>query len=176
MSHFCGDTDTPVLDFWWHLLWVSKPEWAALFKLGGGIHFHVPWDSPLVQHLLILLVASIAAKPYLPHTCKALVGFETRSYHAAAHSVRSGRQVVPHLCGLSIPSLKFSIRDWNWLVQLTKFLNCSVLTSPRINSHLSLDMDPLPFPQAKFHCWNCCPDFEALCVHLAPSNPPHANV
>ena len=38
MSPFCGATDTPVLDFWWHLLWVSKPEWAALFALGGGIH------------------------------------------------------------------------------------------------------------------------------------------
>ena len=34
---FCGATDTPVLDFWWHLLWVSKPEWAALFTLGGGM-------------------------------------------------------------------------------------------------------------------------------------------
>ena len=64
----------------------------------------------------------MAAKPSLPHTCKALVGFATRSYHATAHSVRSGRQVVPHLWGLSIPSLKFWIRDWNWLVQLTKFL------------------------------------------------------
>ena len=34
----CGVTDTPVLDFWWHLFWVSKPEWAALFKLCQGIH------------------------------------------------------------------------------------------------------------------------------------------
>ena len=28
MSPFCGATDTPVLDFWWRLLWVSKPEWV----------------------------------------------------------------------------------------------------------------------------------------------------
>ena len=28
MSPFCGATDTPILDFWWHLLWVSKPEWV----------------------------------------------------------------------------------------------------------------------------------------------------
>ena len=35
---FCGTTDTLVLDFWWHLLWVSKPEWAALFALGRGVH------------------------------------------------------------------------------------------------------------------------------------------
>ena len=38
-----------------------------------------------------LLVASMAAKWSLPHTCKALVGLETRSYHAAVHSLRSGR-------------------------------------------------------------------------------------
>ena len=27
----------PVLDFWWHLLWVSKPDCAALFAFGRGI-------------------------------------------------------------------------------------------------------------------------------------------
>ena len=37
ISPFRGATDTPVLDFWRCLLWVSKPEWAALFALGGGI-------------------------------------------------------------------------------------------------------------------------------------------
>ena len=34
---FCGATDISVLDFWWHLLRVSKPEWAVLFLLGGGV-------------------------------------------------------------------------------------------------------------------------------------------
>ena len=29
----CGATDIPVLDFWWCLLWVSKPELSALFPL-----------------------------------------------------------------------------------------------------------------------------------------------
>ena len=28
MSPFCRATDTPVSDFWWCLLWVSKPEWV----------------------------------------------------------------------------------------------------------------------------------------------------
>ena len=33
MSYF-GATRTPVLDFWWRLLWVSKPEWVLpLFVL-----------------------------------------------------------------------------------------------------------------------------------------------
>ena len=35
---FCGATVTPILDFWWHLLWVSEPELATLFGLGRGIH------------------------------------------------------------------------------------------------------------------------------------------
>ena len=33
ISPFCGATDTPVFYFWWPLLLVSKPEWAALFAL-----------------------------------------------------------------------------------------------------------------------------------------------
>ena len=32
MSPFCGATDTPVLDFRWHFLWVSKPEWALPYS------------------------------------------------------------------------------------------------------------------------------------------------
>ena len=37
ISPFVGATDTPLLDFWWCLLWVSMPEWAALFTLGGDL-------------------------------------------------------------------------------------------------------------------------------------------
>ena len=32
MSPFCGATDTPVSDFWWCLLWVSKPEWVLPYS------------------------------------------------------------------------------------------------------------------------------------------------
>ena len=31
-SPFCGATDTPILDFWWRLLWVSKPEWVLPYS------------------------------------------------------------------------------------------------------------------------------------------------
>ena len=34
---FCEATDSPVSDFWWRLLGVSKPEWVALFALDGGV-------------------------------------------------------------------------------------------------------------------------------------------
>ena len=63
MNSFYGATDIPVLDFWWCLLWVSKPERASLFALGKGIH---------ITHSLIftsgatsadLLAASIDAEP-----------------------------------------------------------------------------------------------------------------
>ena len=49
---FLWATDTPVLDFWWHLLWVSKPEWEALFALTEAYVLHTPWDSTLVWNLL----------------------------------------------------------------------------------------------------------------------------
>ena len=39
-----------------------------------------------------LLAASMVAKPSLPHASEALVGLKARSYHAAAHSVRSGKR------------------------------------------------------------------------------------
>ena len=32
MSPFCGATDIPVLNFWWRLLWVPKPEWVLPFS------------------------------------------------------------------------------------------------------------------------------------------------
>ena len=95
MSPFCGPTDTPVLDFWWHL-WISKPEWAALFALGRGvcITHSLRFTSGVTP--ANLLVASMVAKPSLPHICEAVVGVCGTpiggSYHAATHSMRSGRR------------------------------------------------------------------------------------
>ena len=40
ISPFCRATDTPVLDFWWHLDWVSRPEWIPL---------HVWFDACMQQ-------------------------------------------------------------------------------------------------------------------------------
>ena len=66
---FYGSTDTPVLDFWWCLLWVSKPERAALFTLGGGIcDVHsLRFTSGAIP--TNLLTASMAASRYSPHAC-----------------------------------------------------------------------------------------------------------
>ena len=77
MSPFCGATH------WYPYfgLLVTSPlgfkakVGSALFELSGGVRvrLHIPWDSPLTA---ILLAASMAAEPILPHTCKALVGLE----------------------------------------------------------------------------------------------------
>ena len=66
---------------------------SALFKLSGGKHCYVTHSLRFTSGVTPadLLVASMVTEPSLPHTCKALVGFETRSYHATTHSVRSGR-------------------------------------------------------------------------------------
>ena len=91
MGPFCGAADTPVFDFWWRLLWVSKSEWVVLFMLGRGIHVTHSLRFTSGVTPANLLVTSMAAKPSLPHTPEALVGLKTGSYHATAHSVRSGR-------------------------------------------------------------------------------------
>ena len=63
----CGATDTPVLDFWWCLLWVSKPEWVLPYShLAEAYVIYIPWDSLLVRHLLPVYTANIAAS-CLPH-------------------------------------------------------------------------------------------------------------
>ena len=52
-SAFRGETDTPILDFWWRLPQVSKPGWIS------HLHTFFPAsyssESPLVRHLLTLL-------------------------------------------------------------------------------------------------------------------------
>ena len=63
---------------------------SALFVLGRGVgDIH---STRLTSGVTPadLLVASMAAEQSLPHTCEALVGLKNGSYHATAHSVRSG--------------------------------------------------------------------------------------
>ena len=60
-----------------------------------------------------LLAANMAAQLSLPHTCEALVGLETGSYHATAHSVRSGRpDALPtELSRLGSPPRTYAFSD-----------------------------------------------------------------
>ena len=64
LSPFRGPTDIPVLDFWWHLLWISKSEGAALFMLDRGIHVTRSLRFTSGATPANLLVASMAAEPF----------------------------------------------------------------------------------------------------------------
>ena len=98
ISPFCGATDTPVLDFWWNLLWVSKPEEAALFTLGRGI-----WITYYLRFIsgatpANLLAASKQPSHSLPCTCEqALVGLESGIYCATTTSLCETRQTLYRL-------------------------------------------------------------------------------
>ena len=99
ISPFCATTDTHFFDFWWCLLWASKPEWAALFTLGGGVHVFIPWNSPLVQHLITSRQPVWQPSCSLTCTCEQiLVGLETGIYHAATH--RQAEALPTELCRL----------------------------------------------------------------------------
>ena len=72
---FCGATGTPVLDFWWHLLWVSKPEWVLPYSIfcGGECNVHSPRFTSGAT-LAALLVAG--TQPVTSSHACAEVGFE----------------------------------------------------------------------------------------------------
>ena len=55
VSYF-GDTDTPILEYWWRLLGVSKPEWSG--SLAEASMIYIPRDPPPVLHLLNSLTAN----------------------------------------------------------------------------------------------------------------------
>ena len=53
-ASYFGAIGTPVLDFWWCLLWVSKPEWVLPYSLvfAEVNVMYIPRDPPLVLYLL----------------------------------------------------------------------------------------------------------------------------
>ena len=78
----------------------SKPEWATLFALGRGVHVTCSLRLTSGATPADLLAVSMAAKPSLRHTYETLIRLKTRSYHATAHSVRSGRRSTDQLSRL----------------------------------------------------------------------------
>ena len=66
---FFGATGTPVLDFWWRLLWVSKPEWVLLIRYfcGGECNVHSPRFTSGAT--LANLLAAGAQPVTSPHAC-----------------------------------------------------------------------------------------------------------
>ena len=104
ISPFWRATDAPVLDFWGRLLWVSKPEWAALFFLGGGVH---------VTHSLILDCGVTS----LPCTYEqALVGLKTGTYWVTFRVLDQPDALLTELCRLG----------WFWLFIMAGCFHCLI--------------------------------------------------
>ena len=59
---------------WWHILWVSKPEWAALIILARGIHVTHSLRFTYGATPANLLVASIAAELFFSTYLQAGIG------------------------------------------------------------------------------------------------------
>ena len=55
MSPFLGATDTPVSDFWWRPLWVSKPKWV------------LPHSSVCVTLMLVCFIPCMKLNPLVRH-------------------------------------------------------------------------------------------------------------
>ena len=70
ISPFCGATDTPVLDFWWCLLWVSKQEWEALFMPCRGIAVTCSLSFTSGVTPAASCQPAWQLSHSLPHTCK----------------------------------------------------------------------------------------------------------
>ena len=62
---FFGATGTPVLDFWWRLLWGSKPEWVLPYSLFAEANvMYIPrdlWDTISCDIPAMLLTLSMSA-------------------------------------------------------------------------------------------------------------------
>ena len=64
---FWGATGSPVLDFWWCLLWVSKPEWFCLIHFFVEVNvMYIPLDPPPVLHMPTSWWPAFAAS-HFPH-------------------------------------------------------------------------------------------------------------
>ena len=62
MSPFCGATDTPVLDFWWCLIWVSNQSGQPYLCLAEVNMLHIPSYVTSGAAPVDLLVASMAVE------------------------------------------------------------------------------------------------------------------
>ena len=66
---FLGATGTPVMDVWWRLLWVSKPEWVLSYSLfcGGECNVHSPRSTSGATHAHLL--AASMQPVFSRHAC-----------------------------------------------------------------------------------------------------------
>ena len=104
-------TDTPILVFWWCLLWVSKPEWAALFT--PERHMRCTWNSPLVKHLVISWQPAWQLSCSHLHTCEqALAGVTTRICHATASQCETRQMLSMPASSVQDSTANIQFHDW----------------------------------------------------------------
>ena len=98
-SPFCWVTDTPILNFSWHILWVSKPQWAALFVFGRCVYVTCSLKFTSSMTPADLMVASMATEPFSSTYLQVGNGGTQNlgSLMPATHSVRPGRQMLYQL-------------------------------------------------------------------------------
>ena len=109
ISPFCGATDIPVLDFWWCLLWISKPEWVALFILGRGICFTHTLRFTSGATPTDLLAASMVAKLFSSMYLWADIGWDQNQDLSCCYCLKVSDQadaLPTELCWLSL--------NWNF--------------------------------------------------------------
>ena len=108
---FFGATGTLVLDFWWRLLWVSKPEWVL--PCGGKCNVHSPRSTSGSTHADLLAAGMQPVTS--PHAC-AEVGLGSDSN---GQSLGQNTKALP-LCqrpGFFIVKVIFYLNLWNYFVQ-----------------------------------------------------------
>ena len=105
ISPFCGATDTPVLDFWWCLPWVSKPGWNRFLRAFSHV-----WSSdwPLVWHLLT--VCHILYCPWIQQ-CKGCFVHNTQLL-AEFTAYRKKNQSVRENDRVSVTTIKAIVIPW----------------------------------------------------------------
>ena len=88
----CGTTDNPVLDFWWHLIWVSNQSrfylirtlWRCMWYMFPEIHLCCnTFASVQCQH------SSLSPSPYMCFSIGGMPGFELLTFCLAVwHATR----------------------------------------------------------------------------------------
>ena len=114
ISPFCGATDTPVLDFWWRLPWVSK-HGGSLACILCHLHAMDSPDSPLMWHLLY---TQVLVGPKLGIGCVAQC-LQTRCF---------GRLITFTILifnNYGTPNGDFLLNNGDWLLQLLAYLFCT---------------------------------------------------
>ena len=120
-------------DFWWRILWVSRPEWVLPYSLFFQRQMYIPQDPHLVLHIANLLTVSIVGHwsgSYLAqgYYCVAAMSLEPaiirsrvlHTNHSATHPIHNF--IMFFFCFLALWILFFAIYTYYYFLR-TGYLN-----------------------------------------------------